>query len=337
MGSNFKFPQVSCFEISLALIEMDLRENRCVCLGEVGVKDAVKPGVYQEIPFVRGGYRRPPVPICIICEDAQSAAFIYGLLQPYVKANASEENFVQEFLESAAFQAVANEVDKRPGFRWAVKHGKSVGVFLSGIEALLSVDLAEDVKWKQAYAFHTLKEAVLFQMQGNRNPANYVWEYNPLQQPDTADTIRQLVEQPLTPVPSPPPTPPPAPKSPKKATFKSHSSSDASILSRSPSQTPSRSQGAGSSTGIRFFASPRIYVNVNQEPITMDRRSHLADGAYWSRRIMANLHFTPSAADKVENAINTYSKADFVQWFHIKFPHVEETWAEFMWDMHARL
>ncbi|KAJ3911974.1 hypothetical protein F5877DRAFT_72772 [Lentinula edodes] len=57
----------------------------------------------------------------------------------------------------------------------------------------------------------------------------------------------------------------------------------------------------------------------------------------WSRRIMANLHFTPSAADKVENAINTYSKAEFVQWFHIKFPHIEETWAEFMWDMHARL
>ncbi|KAJ4465973.1 hypothetical protein C8J55DRAFT_493235 [Lentinula edodes] len=158
----------------------------------------------------------------------------------------------------------------------------------------------------------------------------------PLQQPDTANTIRQLVEQQLTPAPSPPLTPTPAPKSPKKATIKSHSSSDASTLLRSP-HTPSRSQGAGSSTGIRFFASPQIHVNVNQEPISMDRDSHLPDGAYWSRRIMANLHFTPSAADKVENAINTYSKAEFVQWFHIKFPHIEETWAEFMWDMHARL
>ncbi|KAJ4488823.1 hypothetical protein C8J55DRAFT_487033 [Lentinula edodes] len=220
MGSDFKFLQGSCFEISLALIKMDLRENRCVCLGEVGVKDALKPGVYQEIPF--------------------SAAFIYGLLQPYVKANASEQNFVQNFVESAAFQAVTDEVDKQSGFRWAVKHGKFVGVFLSGygLEALLSVDLAEDVKWKQAHAFHTLKEAVLFQMQGNRNPANYVWEYNPLQQPDTANTIHQLVEQQSTPVPSPPPTPTPAPKS--------HSSSDALTLSRSPPQTPSRSQGTGS-------------------------------------------------------------------------------------------
>lgn len=127
------------------------------------------------------------------------------------------------------------------------------------LDAISSVDEAQESKWQQAFAFRTFKEAVVFQLGSIKNPDHHVWEYNPREQPNAADEIRQL----LNVAEVEPPSTPPAPATPPRPTLRSLRSPNPNTPPPTPSRR-NRSQAEGTSVGTSFVASPQITVHVNQ-------------------------------------------------------------------------
>ncbi|KAJ3889906.1 hypothetical protein GG344DRAFT_78377 [Lentinula edodes] len=312
--------------------------NRCVCLNVIGREGSQKPGIYETMRFMKGGYKQPPLPLNIQCHSRSFAKYLYGLLQPLANRyyRESPDSFVDKFTSSEEFQEVATAANEQVDLVWVVKYGKFVGIFFEGLDAISSVDEAQESKWQQAFAFRTFKEAVVFQLGSIKNPDHHVWEYNPREQPNAADEIRQLLNVAEVEPPSTPPAPATPPRFPRPMLRSLRSPNP-----DTPPPTPSRrnrSQAEGTSVGTSFVASPQITVHVNQDPLSAGRRSLFHTGAYWSRRILRNLQFDERSAGKVEDAIRKFnSKEEFLQWFNTKCTVISEDWAELLWDLHSEL
>ncbi|KAJ3874240.1 hypothetical protein F5051DRAFT_443511 [Lentinula edodes] len=316
--------------------------NRNVCLSIAGHPVLGKPGVYEQPMFVKGGYQQPPLPLNIICKDAPTATRLYSVLLPVVERiyKLNPEKFdIKKFVDSNEFQEVACELDGDDCLKWAVKLGKYVGVFLSGLEALASVDLSKNSRFKQAFAFNSFEDAVAFQMGTSDNPTNAAWEYSPLQQPHAAEIIRQQITptsppDPPASIPPPTPSPPPTPKSSSKSFVVLSSPTKSSSTPPTP-RTPSRRQvpQRNKTTAGGIINN----ININSSSPGPSRRSQFHSGAYWGLRLMGALKLSDGDAAQVEERLQvSTSKEDFVEACR-RFPELTEALAQFLWDLHTKL
>ncbi|KAJ3807339.1 hypothetical protein F5876DRAFT_79797 [Lentinula aff. lateritia] len=316
--------------------------NRNVCLSIAGHPVLGKPGVYEQPMFVKGGYQQPPLPLNIICKDTPTATRLYSVLLPVVKRiyKLNPEKFdIKKFVNSDEFQEVACELDGDDCLKWAVKLGKYVGVFLSGLEALASVDLSKNSRFKQAFAFNSFEDAVAFQMGTSDNPTNVAWEYSPLQQPHAAEIIRQQITPTSPPEPPasilpPTPSPPPTPKSSSKSFVVLSLPTKSSSTPPTP-RTPSRRQvpQRNKTTAGGIINN----ININSSSPGPSRRSQFHSGAYWGLRLMGALKLSDGDAAQVEEQLQASPlKEDFVEACR-RFPELTEALAQFLWDLHTKL
>ncbi|KAH7877040.1 uncharacterized protein C8R40DRAFT_1168966 [Lentinula edodes] len=316
--------------------------NRNICLSIAGHSVLGKPGVYEQPMFVKGGYQQPPLPLNIICKDAPTATHLYSVLLPVVERiyKLNPEKFdIKKSVNSNEFQEVACELDGDDCLKWAVKLRKYVGVFLSGLEALASIDLSKNSRFKQAFAFNSFEDAVAFQMGTSDNPTNAAWEYSPLQQPHAAEIIRQQITptsppDPPASIPPPTPSPPPTPKSSSKSFVVLSSPTKSSSTPPTP-RTPSRRQvpQRNKTTAGGIINN----ININSSSPGPSRRSQFHSGAYWGLRLMGALKLSDGDAAQVEERLQvSTSKEDFVEACR-RFPELTEALAQFLWDIHTKL
>ncbi|KAJ3841380.1 hypothetical protein F5878DRAFT_669753 [Lentinula raphanica] len=266
-------------------------------------------GLKTEMPFSKGGYRQPPLLINFACNDAAFANFLYRKLEPYVRKNAQKaasNGFIEEFISSKEFKAVAREADKVSRLFWSVKYGKGVGVYFQSSEALHSIDTAT-THLRQGFAFRTFTEAVRFQMGTQKNPANRVYKYD-LSQPDLAQQVRQILA--AAPEPSPPPSDSDgAAESEPESVFEG---SSRSMPAAPIPQTPRRPPPTSADGYAAVPRSPHVFIQVNT-PVgapTAIEPGHLNE-QYWGRQLLMALGLSDAAARKLGFRATTTQSADF--------------------------
>ncbi|KAJ3969835.1 hypothetical protein EV361DRAFT_997574 [Lentinula raphanica] len=289
-------------------------------------------GLKTEMPFSKGGYRQPPLPINFACNDAAFANFLYRKLEPYIRKNAqkaSANGFIEEFISSKEFKAVAREADKVSQLFWSVKYGKGVGVYFQSLEALHSIDTAT-THLRQGFAFRTFTEAVRFQMGTQKNPANRVYKYD-LSQPDLAQQVRQELAA------APEPTPPP---SDSDSTADSEPESDFERPSRSAPaaaipQTPRRPPHASSDGQAAAPRSPHIFIQVNAPGTPTAIEPTPLNEQYWGRQLLMALGLSDAAARKLGFRAMTTRSADFELYCEEKYAEkVNNRMAKVLWAMY---
>ncbi|KAJ3870816.1 hypothetical protein F5051DRAFT_447087 [Lentinula edodes] len=223
---------------------------------------------------------------------------------------------IKKFIDSNEFQEVACELDGDDCLKWAVKLGKYVGVFLSGLEALASVDLSKNSCFKQVFAFNSFEDAVAFQMGTSNNPTNVAWEYSPLQQPHAAEIIRQQIT-PTSPPDPPASIPPPTPSPPPTPKFSSKSF------------VPQRN--------ITTAGGIINNININSSSPGPSRRSQFHSGTYWGLQLMGALKPSGGNAAQVEEQLQASTlKEAFVEACR-RFSELTEALAQFLRDLHTKL
>ncbi|KAJ3832128.1 hypothetical protein F5878DRAFT_666848 [Lentinula raphanica] len=116
--------------------------KRYVVLGPSGANP--RPGVHTSMPFRKGGFNSPPLPIPIQTKDEAQANALYNVLGSWVETNypLPPDIFVDNFLHSTAFQkAEAALEDTGDGWCWVVIYGSKTGIFLNMTEAQLTLDV----------------------------------------------------------------------------------------------------------------------------------------------------------------------------------------------------
>ncbi|KAJ3717732.1 hypothetical protein C8R42DRAFT_676470 [Lentinula raphanica] len=315
--------------------------------GAVAVSGVPVHGLKTSMPFTKGGYRRPPMPITFACLDGEFAKFLYCKLQPYVANNFNKlgpQIFIDGFTNSREFKEVADAANKVSSLFWSVKFGKSVGVFFQTLEALSSVDEAT-TDFQQGFAFRTFNEAVRFHLgNNNRNPANRVYEYNP-SQPDLAQQVRRKLG--IARVPSPTPPTPPTPPSDSECATETESDLDFSSSSTSAASTPKtpcgvrRTQSASASSVNNDVAaashSPHIFIQVNAQGTPSAARQ--PNPQFWSRSVLVALGFSDGKARKIGSRATTLSLDDFLLYCQCDQRIAEKVGRELaavLWDMNNR-
>ncbi|KAJ3757665.1 hypothetical protein EV360DRAFT_83786 [Lentinula raphanica] len=290
-------------EARFVTLAVPLRPGAAVAIG------VPEEGLKTEMPFSKGGYRQPPLPINFACNDAAFADFLYWRLQPYVRKNAqkaSSNGFIEEFVGSKEFKAVAREADKVSRLFWSVKYGKGVGVYFQSSEALQSIDTAT-THLRQGFAFRTFTEAVRFQMGTQKNPANRVYKYD-LSQPDLAQQVRQILGN------APEPSPPPPSDSDGAADSEPESEFERSYRSTPAAAVPQTLRRPPPSSADGYAAiprSPHVFIQVNTPGAPTATEPAPLSEQYWGRQLLMALGLSDAAARKLGFRATTTQSADF--------------------------
>ncbi|KAJ3715188.1 hypothetical protein C8R42DRAFT_726119 [Lentinula raphanica] len=290
-------------ETRFVTLAVPLRPGAAVAIG------VPEEGLKTEMPFSKGGYRQPPLPINFACNDAAFANFLYWRLQPYIRKNAqktSSNGFIEEFVGSKEFKAVAREADKVSQLFWSVKYGKGVGVYFQSSEALESIDTAT-THLRQGFAFRTFTEAVRFQMGTQKNPANRVYRYD-LSQPDLAQQVREILGA------APEPSPPPPSDSDGAADSEPESEFERSYRSTPAAAVPQTLRRPPPSSADAYAAiprSPHVFIQVNTPGAPTATEPAPLSEQYWGRQLLMALGLSDAAARKLGFRATTTQSADF--------------------------
>ncbi|KAJ3751715.1 hypothetical protein EV360DRAFT_75978 [Lentinula raphanica] len=326
-------------ETRFVTLAVPLRPGAAVAIG------VPEEGLKTEMPFSKGGYRQPPLPINFACNDAAFANFLYWRLQPYIRKNAqkaSSNGFIEEFVGSKEFQAVAREADKVSRLFWSVKYGKGVGVYFQSSEALQSIDTAT-THLRQGFAFRTFTEAVRFQMGTQKNPANRVYRYD-LSQPDLAQQVREILGA------APEPSPPPPSDSDGAADSEPESEFERfyrSTPAAAVPQTPRRPPPSSADGYAAIPRSPHVFIQVNTPDNDLPPNAPVVGAPtatepaplskqYWGRQLLMALGLSDAAARKLGFRATTTQSADFELYCEEKYAEkVNNQMAKVLWAISA--
>ncbi|KAE9406008.1 hypothetical protein BT96DRAFT_987980 [Gymnopus androsaceus JB14] len=265
-------------------------------------------GLSAEMPFRKGGYRQPPLPLIMQCPDAEFADFVHSHLQPLVAGCKTPSDFsVRHFVEQPDFKVVEQ------------KTGAS--------EALSSVDASTNANFQVAYAFPTLKEGILC-LTGSSAPTKFIYEYCPSRKPSASRAIRRAVLQ----APTPPPITRPA--SPEINRPTSRASTPPTPTPPSAPSTPSRRfQRRAAEVSNVFSPSIHVHVNSAEHPQGPAHRR----GAYWGCRLLQALELSEAEMGELELALLSRDRgySSFMELVHREYPlDISDSIAELLWDMY---
>ncbi|KAF8058182.1 hypothetical protein FPV67DRAFT_1676436 [Lyophyllum atratum] len=269
-------------------------------------------GIYSSMPFSVGGKHRPPFPLCIECDTADTAQACLDLLQPIADryGSASPREIVQALSDFRPWGDVCRLMDAVTDTFWTVTLGKRVGIYITRSGAERSLEEADSERWRQVDRFSAFDGAFKCMVSGG----------------NTLDKKSYIGEE-LGPV-GPGATEPPKRGTPEKA-----SSSQASYLMRTP-QTPRQGAalgggGAGLITGYSSqlfnlqLLSATLPNGGDDLPSPTVRRSLKkaaraeepapAVEGYWYRLYLETHDYTDDAADTLKKAYEeSHSQESFI-------------------------
>ncbi|KAF8075353.1 hypothetical protein FPV67DRAFT_1477150 [Lyophyllum atratum] len=112
-------------------------------------------GIYSTMPFSVGGKRRPPFPLGIECDTAETAQACLDLLQPIADryGAASPREIVQALSDFRPWGDVCRLMDALTDTFWTVTLGKRVGIYITRSGAERSLEEADSERWRQVDRF----------------------------------------------------------------------------------------------------------------------------------------------------------------------------------------